>query len=355
MLNIFAGIHTFEMIRFNNVELFEWQIIIYNRSDNQMNNRYLLIFHSYLLLFLVHPTLTHSAEYQCDVNGDNRLGLEEAVGFLHSLSGVLNQGPDTALDCGEPDYDLPGSGIFSAEAKRYILCQINQIRSEVALGIVPDDGTNGIYPIAVNMQRMRWNEDLATVAQNHATNCNYEHNESRDDDFSLLTGIVNPSVGENIAAYGISWTIGSPDAVEAIEIAFSGWNGENNRWYYDSINEASWGAGIGHFTQQIWAETTQVGCGQAWCPDGWPEGGLNMIFTVCNFYVSGNWWGEYPYQSGAQVCSEDMQPGDTCENGLIAPVDYETGIVYECDENNDGELGLEEVIHALQILTTSIP
>jgi hypothetical protein len=46
-----------------------------------------------------------------------------------------------------------------------------------------------------------------------------------------------------------------------------------------------------------------------------------------------------------------LQTGDTCENGLITPIDYTTGLDYECDVDGDGELGLDEVISALQILS----
>jgi hypothetical protein len=303
---------------------------------------------------LIHGTAS-SAGYPCDVDGDGRLGLEEAIGFLREISGYPAEGPETVLDCGEPEYDIPGSGMLGADAKRYLLCKTNEIRSQVALGTVVDDGTDGFWPTATDMQRMRWDENLAAVAQQHADRCVYEHNDGRDGDYAALTGIGNPAVGENIAAYGISWTIGPSEAVHAIERALSGWNGEHDLWHYDTINNASWATGYGHFTQNVWAETTRIGCGQAWCPDGWPGGGYNMIFTVCNYYIAGNWWGEYPYRSGDEVCSEGMMPGDTCENGLIVPEGYGTGIAFPCDVDGDGEVGLGEVIDALRTLTGAAP
>lgn len=298
------------------------------------------------------PLSIQAASYQCDVNSDNRLGLEETINFLQELSGAFTEGRFEILDCGEPNFEITSSGALSADAKGYILCRMNEIRSQVALGTIMDDGTNGFYPVATNMQRMQWDKDLATVAQNYASGCNYEHNPDRESDYAVLTGLISPAVGENIAATGISWTIDSAAAVTAIQTAFSGWNGENSNWYYDTINEASWEANIGHFTQNVWADTTKVGCGQAWCPGDYPDRpDLNMIFTVCNYHTAGNYWDHYPYQAGSEVCTEDMQSGDTCENGLISPSNYNTGLDFECDVSGDGLLGLEELIDALQVLS----
>ncbi len=293
-----------------------------------------------------------SADYQCDINDDQRLGLAETIYFLQTISGTPAGGAGTVLSCGEPAYDIPGSGILNPDAQRYILCRMNQIRSETALGVTPDDGSSGFYPVAADMQRMRWDEDLATVAREYAAQCAYGHNPNRHNDFAELTGIVGPRVGENIAGTGISWTIGSTEAVAAIETAFNNWNGESTLWHYDTINDDSWAAGIGHFTQNIWAATTRVGCGQAWCPNGYPgNSNFNLLFTVCNFYPAGNYSGQYPYQSSTEVCTTASPPENTCENGLVTPVDYDAGISFECDVNGDERIGLEEVINALRTLS----
>jgi hypothetical protein len=95
-----------------------------------------------------------------------------------------------------------------------------------------------------------------------------------------------------------------------------------------------------------------VGCGQAWCPNGYPgNSSLNMIFTVCNYYTAGNYRGQYPYDDGAAVCTEDLQPGDACVNGLVTPADYVDGLGYECDVDGDGKLELGEVVDALKTVT----
>ncbi|MCB2173831.1 CAP domain-containing protein [bacterium] len=316
-----------------------------------MNNWRFAITYPALIAGMLSPSFL-SAGYQCDIDDDQRLGLAETIYFLQTISGAHAEGADTILNCGAPVYDIPGSGILNPAAQRYILCRMNQIRSETALGLTPDDGTSGFYPVAADMPRMRWDEDLATVAREYAAQCEYGHNPNRHDDFAELTGIVEPLVGENIAGTGISRTIGSVEAVKAIETAFNNWNGESTLWHYDTINGTSLAAGIGHFTQNVWASSTRVGCGQAWCPD-MPIGdsNYNVIFTVCNFYPAGNYSGQYPYQSGTEVCSSTSPPEDTCENGLVTPVDYDAGIPYECDINGDERIGLEEVINALRTLS----
>lgn len=112
-----------------------------------------------------------SAGYQCDIDDDQRLGLAESIYFLQAISEAHAGGSDTILNCSAPVYAIPGSGTLNPAAQRYILCRMNQIRSETALGMRPDDGTSGFYPLAADMQRMRWDEDLATVAREYAARC----------------------------------------------------------------------------------------------------------------------------------------------------------------------------------------
>jgi hypothetical protein len=49
--------------------------------------------------------------------------------------------------------------------------------------------------------------------------------------------------------------------------------------------------GCGHYTQVVWEETEQVGCGYASCENG------NSIFEVivCNYDPPGNYIGQTPY------------------------------------------------------------
>ena len=53
----------------------------------------------------------------------------------------------------------------------------------------------------------------------------------------------------------------------------------------DLSNFASWG----HFSQIVWAGTTQVGCATQYCPQGLQNtgGGVPPYFTVCNYSPPG--------------------------------------------------------------------
>lgn len=51
-----------------------------------------------------------SVPSQCDVSGDGRLGLEEAIHALQMVSGILTQDSLTVLDCGEPTGEITNPG-----------------------------------------------------------------------------------------------------------------------------------------------------------------------------------------------------------------------------------------------------
>jgi hypothetical protein len=50
----------------------------------------------------------------------------------------------------------------------------------------------------------------------------------------------------------------------------------------------------GHFTQVVWADTREVGCGTVSCN--------NMEIWVCNYSPAGNVRGEYPSKVKPQRC-----------------------------------------------------
>jgi len=314
-----------------------------------------------VLLVLLFSGKTASSEpYKCDVNGDAKLGLEEAIHALRKVSGALAGDRLNVLDCGEPVGSITNPGTMSTEAKNYILCKLNEIRSQVALGVGEAYG-GGTHPTATNMQRLQWDDNLATVASNYASNCNYSHNANRTSDYSAL--LTDPPaglyVGENIYASSVNPTMftyvwsGSDYGIAG---AIDAWSSESSNWIYGSTYSSSPCPGgiCGHFTQNVWAKTTKVGCGYYNCSSGLINASTMKTYVVCNFESGGNYSNQSVYLSGNSVndvCTEQLQTGDTCENGLITPIDYTTGLDYECDVDGDGELGLDEVISALQILS----
>lgn len=127
----------------------------------------------------------------------------------------------------------------------------------------------------VGTGKVIWSPQVAEFAQkwaNHLANeggCNLEHSQSSD-------------YGENIYQ-GSEITLSKPSlSVEA-------WASEKAE-YRGGVIKLSLKAG--HYTQVIWAKTTEIGCGLAVCPD--KTSVFGNIITVCNYNPAGNMIGQNP-------------------------------------------------------------
>jgi uncharacterized protein YkwD len=130
---------------------------------------------------------------------------------------------------------------------------------------------------------MTWNAGLASVAQDYAEECDWEHNSERSDQYD--GGVY---VGENLSAFTGS------DEVNMDQL-FSGWAEEAQYYDYESDSCQS-GEQCGHYTQIVWRESVEVGCGWTQCPrvtglDGWSD----VWLLVCNYAPGGNYNGQRPY------------------------------------------------------------
>ncbi|KAL9274122.1 Pathogenesis-related leaf protein 4-like protein [Drosera capensis] len=122
----------------------------------------------------------------------------------------------------------------------------------------------GVGPIS-------WNDTLVDYAQNYANiranDCALEHS--------------GGPYGENIAeGGGYGYDFSGLDAVNM-------WVAEKQYYDYDS-NSCAPGQMCGHYTQVVWADSTQLGCGRSQCYNG-------DYFIVCSYYPPGNYNGERPY------------------------------------------------------------
>ncbi len=120
----------------------------------------------------------------------------------------------------------------------------------------------------VNVPPLRWSKELADAAQTWANNLSargvIEHNGGR------------PSgAGENIAA-------ASGSVANMVDM----W-GNEGKDYNRTTNSCS-GSSCGHYTQVVWKNTTNLGCGVA------PIRRYGMVL-VCNYDPPGNVNGEPPY------------------------------------------------------------
>jgi hypothetical protein len=118
---------------------------------------------------------------------------------------------------------------------------------------------------------VRWDADVAAVAQAWAEGCVFEHSGA-------------PALGENLALFSNPQT--TPEEVVqawASEIAF----------YDYATDSCAPGEQCGHYTQIVWRDSTGVGCGVAACDDvaGFGAG----LLWVCNYTPPGNFIGQRPY------------------------------------------------------------
>jgi len=115
---------------------------------------------------------------------------------------------------------------------------------------------------------LKWSDEIAKKAQKYAEilaskGCKLEHTNDM-------------TYGENL--YGASFLATAKDVVDS-------WGEEKQNFKYEAFTG---NRDDGHYTQIIWQKTTQVGCGYAKCGQS--------IVCVCNYYPSGNYLGEYPYE-----------------------------------------------------------
>lgn len=117
-----------------------------------------------------------------------------------------------------------------------------------------------------------WNDEVASSAQEYANilakSGEFKHN--------------NPPYGENLFASSYK-----TDFVEAI----NSWYSEKKDYNYNS-NSCNSGKVCGHYTQLVWKNSEEVGCGIAVYEKG---NFKNGVVIVCRYNPAGNYIGEKPY------------------------------------------------------------
>jgi len=132
---------------------------------------------------------------------------------------------------------------------------------------------------------LTWSNEVAKIAQAYAeklaaSGCNLVHS-------------TGSGLGENLAYYGGIMATAS----QVVE----GWAGEESCYKFgvfmrdDSCDMTCTtmqnSNGCGHYTQVVWRNTTQVGCGVATCGTGRSA----QEVWVCNYKAPGNYVGQRPY------------------------------------------------------------
>jgi len=192
---------------------------------------------------------------------------------------------------------------LSEEAKQLILDRHNELRSYVALGLE----TNGAQPSASNMKKLVWNDEIAASAQRWADQCNFGHDSER-------SKIDGTRVGQNVF---IGWTSDErsyESVMEEIDGGVDSWYNEVKDPGFNSgnIDPFVFSSGTGHYTQVVWADTEELGCGMVYYDDN----GWFARLVVCNYAIGGNMIGGSMYELG-DACSKCPE-GTSCEDGLCA-------------------------------------
>ena len=187
-----------------------------------------------------------------------------SVGMRHALLLLfaLLSGPAYAV---YPDFIFIG-GADSWEVSAPPEWQPNLMAHNAARNQVSPAAATPIPPLS-------WSTSLAATAQAYSAQCIWAH--------SGAAGL-----GENLAA-------AAPWSDQHLASAMD-WASENVFYNYAS-NSCPSGQQCGHYTQMVWAATTQLGCGTTNCSTGSPFTGFpQWTNTVCNYTPPGN-NGQRPY------------------------------------------------------------
>ncbi|ESO95280.1 hypothetical protein LOTGIDRAFT_66241, partial [Lottia gigantea] len=136
-----------------------------------------------------------------------------------------------------------------------------------------------VKPTASNMLKMKWNNEIANIAQKWAENCDFHHD--------------SPVARKIPGRYAVGQSTAT--GTGSFEAAINLWHDEKEDFTYgadDNVFQKT-----GHYTQINWWETNLVGCGYAKC------GTTN--YHVCNYAPAGNERGKTntPYELG-EPCAD---------------------------------------------------
>ncbi|XP_063615598.1 venom allergen 5.01-like [Penaeus indicus] len=174
--------------------------------------------------------------------------------------------------------------------KTEILNAHNTFRAQVARGN-ETKGDPGPQPNGANIRELKWNDELARVAQAWVNQCPSNH------DCYDCRKICSRDyvVGQNL--YYSSTSADNDDAIEWTQ-AIQAWYNEVSDMPKDFV--ASFGSippsgkAVGHYTQVVWAKTYEIGCGAVHYADS----GTKKIYS-CNYGPAGNFVNNPVYVEGA--------------------------------------------------------
>ena len=150
---------------------------------------------------------------------------------------------------------------------------VSTVRAERAIDISELLTAQNKYRADLGLLPLRWSDSLAQSAQQWA-------NQLAQLDLMKHSG--TDGVGENLAM----WRSGKASLTKLVDL----WGAEKQYFVhadFPSVTATGDWEKVGHYTQLVWKDTTDVGCGLA-------TGGGND-FLVCQYSPRGNIFGEKVY------------------------------------------------------------
>uniref|UniRef100_A0A5K3FBL7 SCP domain-containing protein n=1 Tax=Mesocestoides corti TaxID=53468 RepID=A0A5K3FBL7_MESCO len=142
-----------------------------------------------------------------------------------------------------------------------------------------------VQPPASNMELINYSIKLERLAMEWAAQCRWEHPDPNY--YTQYKGI-----GQNLAL--------KSGPKQSFPQMATIWYNEVFNYTYHSRRCSSV---CGHYTQMVWATTTEIGCAMQRCDSLRPEWTPPVYLMACQYAPGGNYIGEWPYKAG-RPCSE---------------------------------------------------
>jgi uncharacterized protein YkwD len=242
-----------------------------------------------IMISMVLPTSAIMYASGSTVNSDDASDSEFSEDSFASEGGSTDNS-DSTSDTGSTDDNTDSSADTGSTDDNADLSTTSTennptLPSESPLGnntenVQGDDLTSSILAVhnqeraAVGVQPLTWSDTLAagaqTWAQHLATSGEFKHS-------------PDTSYGENLAGFTLAEGVSAPGGGQSL------WVDEKSNYVPGTPILENNFRNIGHYTQMVWKDTTQVGCGTA------TGNGHPFSILVCQYTPPGNRLGQLPY------------------------------------------------------------
>ncbi|XP_017533267.2 peptidase inhibitor R3HDML [Manis javanica] len=166
-----------------------------------------------------------------------------------------------------------------------------------------------VHPPAANMEYMVWDERLARTAEAWAAQCIWAHGPSQ------LMRYVGQNLSIHSGGYG------------SVVDLMQSWSEEKRHYLFPDSRDCNphcpWhcsGPVCSHYTQMVWASSSQLGCAIHTCGsiNVWGDTWHQAVYLVCNYAIKGNWIGEAPYKMGRPCSACPLSYQGSCNSNMCS-------------------------------------